>query len=100
MMAFDRKPSPPTLEPETVATLHECFVRAVARGNHTDELRELLCSAAREAKEKGIEAERLLILLKEIWYSIPAVTAASSAGSRTVLLQELISRCIQEYYAL
>jgi hypothetical protein len=100
MMAFDRTPSRPALETETVDALRNALAASVVRGNHADDLRELLCRAAADARSKGMQAEQLLIALKEIWYSMPEVTNASSALVENSLLQELISRCIQEYYAL
>ena len=100
MMAFDRTPSYPTLDPSTVAALRTVLAQSVVQGNHVDALRELLCHAAEEAREKGIQAERLLILLKEIWYSLPEVANAPSVDVENTLLQELISRCIHEYYAI
>jgi hypothetical protein len=100
MMAFDRTPSRPSLEPETVDALRRAFASSVARGNHVDNLRDLLCHAAADARGKGMQAEQLLVALKEMWYSMPEVSSASSAVVENALLQELISRCIQEYYAL
>lgn len=100
MMAFDRTPSRPALEPATVDALREALKTSVAHGNHADGLRELLCRAAGDARAKGMQAEQLLISLKEIWYSMPEVTNGSSHSGQNSLLQELISRCIQEYYAL
>lgn len=100
MMAFDRTPSLPSLDPETVAALRTALAQSAAQGNHADDLRQLLCHAAEEAREKGIQAERLLIILKDIWYSLPEVVNAPSTDVENTLLQELISRCIQEYYAI
>jgi hypothetical protein len=100
MMAFDRTPSPPSLEPKTVEALRAAFSKSVATGNHSDELHHLLCTTAREARDKGIHAEQLLVVMKEIWLSHPHVLAAPSAGTANTLLQALISRCIREYYAL
>jgi hypothetical protein len=100
MMAFDRTPSRPALEPQTVDALRKALATSVAQGNHVDDLRDLLCRAAADARSKGMQAEHLLVTLKEIWYSMPEVTSASSAAVENTLLQELISRCIQEYYAL
>jgi hypothetical protein len=100
MMAFDRTPALPNLSPETVAALKTAFAHSVDRGAHESDLRQLLCRAAEEARTKGILAERLLIILKDIWYSLPEVAGASSADREHALLQELISRCIQEYYSL
>lgn len=100
MMAFDRTPSRPLLEPETVEALRKALATSVAQGNHVDDLRQLLCKAAADARSKNMQVEQLLVTLKEIWYSMPGVTSATSATSENALLQELISRCIQEYYAL
>ena len=99
-MAFDRTPSPPSLEPETLEALRAAFSKSVATGNHSNELHDLLCTTAREARDKGIHAERLLVTMKDIWLSLPNVVAAPTSGAANTLLQELISRCIREYYAL
>ena len=100
MMAFDRVPSSPSLDESTVAALRSTLAKSVSQGNHADELRELLCRAAGEAREKGIQAERLLIVLKDIWYSLPGVAHGIANDVENGLLQDLISRCIHEYYAI
>ena len=99
MMAFDRTPSSPNLDPATVDQLRTTLARSIAHGNHQEELRGLLCSAATQARDRGIQAERLLIILKDIWYGLPQVANATSSDAENALLQELISRCIQQYYA-
>ena len=38
--------------------------------------------------------------MKEMWLSHPNVLAATTHTTGNTLLQELISRCIREYYAL
>src|ERR1051326_7832445 len=96
MMAFDRSPPDPRLDPETVEALRVALTRSVSRGSHADDLHTLLCRAAAEARTKGMLAERLLLILKDIWYSLPEVSSASNSAIRGTLLQELISRCIQE----
>ena len=100
MMAFERTPSSPTLDSKTIDALRSALARSVRQGNHEDELRTLLCQAADEARTRGIPAERLLVVLKDIWYGLPEVASAPSAEAANALLQELISRCIQEYYSL
>lgn len=99
MMAFDRTPSGSSLAPETVEALRAALAQSVHRGNHGDDLRDLLCAAAEEARSKGIPAERLLVILKDIWHSLPDVLGAASSEVEHSLLQQLISRCIQEYYS-
>jgi hypothetical protein len=100
MMAFDRTPSLPTLDPATLDALRATLARSANHGNHADDLRTVLCAAADEARAKGIPAERLLIILKDLWYALPEVANAPSADVANTLLQELISRCIQEYYSI
>ena len=100
MMAFDRTPSLPVLEPQTVDALRTAFRSSIATGSHPADLRELLCTAALEAREKGIPAERLLITLKDVWHTILETDEPAPNTDGTALLQQLVSRCIQEYYAL
>jgi hypothetical protein len=97
-MAFDRMPSP-KLEVDTVDALRAVMQRAVHRGDHGQELQEVLVRAATEAREKDIHAEQLLIFMKDLWYSLPDVRRADDSDRQTELLQELISRCITQYYA-
>ena len=73
--------------------------RAVRRGNHTDELHDILRRVSAEAREKGIQAEQLLIIMKELWYSLPELRRVADNDLQVALLQELISRCIDRYYA-
>lgn len=100
MMAFDRTPAPPDLDPNTIADLRAALQSSADRGSHGDELRDVLCRAATEARTKGIHAERLLIVLKDIWHSLPTIAGAPSHDVSHALLQELVSRCIHEYYSL
>jgi hypothetical protein len=97
-MAFDRMPSP-RLEVDTVDALRAVMQRAVTRGDHGQELQDVLVRAATEAREKDIHAEQLLIFMKDLWYALPAVRTAEDSDRQTELLQELISRCITQYYA-
>jgi hypothetical protein len=99
MMAFDRSPSSAALDPATVAELRETLTRSIKNGNHGDELKGLLVRAAAEARQKGIQAEQLLLALKDIWYSLPHLATQPGNEVQTRLLQQLIARCIQEYYA-
>ena len=73
--------------------------RAMRRGDHGLALQDVLTRASAEARTKDIQAEQLLIIMKELWYSLPDVRAAGDSDRQTELLQELISRCISQYYA-
>jgi len=99
-MSLDRKPISPSLDSGTVEALRAMLGRSAADGKHDPRLEDLLCSTSREARDKGIRAEQLLIMLKDIWYSLPGVAARTASDVDNALLEDLISRCIREYYAL
>jgi hypothetical protein len=99
MMAFDRTPSSPALDPSTVAELRSALSHSVATGSHDDDLKALLKRAAAEARQKGVQAEHLLVALKDVWYALPELSTQPGNDIQTRLLQQLIARCIQEYYA-
>jgi hypothetical protein len=99
MMAFDRTPSDPALDTATAKELRAVLSRSVLTGNHGEELQRLLRRAAAEARTKGVQAEQLLVALKDIWYSLPDLSTQPGNETQTRLLQQLIARCIQEYYA-
>jgi hypothetical protein len=98
MMAFEHTPGS-RLEPETVAGLRAAFSRSLEAGDHPDDLKSLLSRAAAEARQKGLQAEQLLLALKDIWYSLPDLATHPANETQTRLLQQLIARCIQAYYA-
>jgi uncharacterized linocin/CFP29 family protein len=100
MTAFEKTPGSPRLEPSTIDALRSALARSITQGNHEDTLRDLLCRTAAEARNKGIRAEHLLIVLKDIWFSLPELANKPGTDVDNVLLQELISRCIEEYYAV
>jgi hypothetical protein len=99
-MTIERTPTSPTLDAKTLEALRATLARSAEHGRHDVELHDLLCSTAVEARAKGIRAEALLIILKDIWYSLPTVAAKTASDVDNALLQDLISHCIREYYAL
>ena len=98
MMAFERTPNS-GLDPATLAELQAALTRSLAAGNHGDELKGLLRTLATQARERGLHAEQLLLALKEVWYGLPHLSTRPGNEAQTQLLQQLIARCIQEYYS-
>src|SRR5438132_11005297 len=98
-MAPDRTPNSAALDPAIVTELRSTLSRSVKEGNHGTDLKGLLSRAAADARQKGIQAEQLLLVLKDIWYSLPQLATRPADDVQTRLLQQLIARCIQEYYA-
>lgn len=99
MTAFDRSPGNTVLDPATSAEMRAVLSRSVTTGSHGSELKALLTRAALDARKRGIHAEQLLIALKEVWYSLPQLSAQPNNEVQTRLLQELIARSIHEYYS-
>lgn len=98
-MAFDRTPGSQSLDAATVGELRSALTRSLDNGSHDDDLKAVLAKCAAEARRKGILAEQLLVALKDVWYSLPQVNNQPGNDVQTRLLQQLIARCIQEYYA-
>ena len=99
MMAFNRTPESPALDPTTVEELRAALTLSIKTGTHDDALKGVLSRAAADARKKGMLAEQLLLVLKDIWYALPEISSRTGNDAQTRLLQQLIARCIQEYYA-
>lgn len=98
MMAFERRTNP-GLDPTTLVALRSALSRSLETGEHGTEIAGLLRQVASQARERGLHAEQLLVALKDVWYSMPEVSVRSGTEVQTQLLQQLIARCIQEYYS-
>jgi hypothetical protein len=61
-------------------------------------LREALDTMASEARAKSMLPEQLLIVLKDMWYSLPEVRAIEDSSAQIRLLQRVVTMCIKEYY--
>jgi hypothetical protein len=100
MMAFDRTPPSTTaLDTAIAAELRAALSQSLQAGNHGTDLKDLLKRAAADARKRGVMAEQLLLALKDVWYSLPQLSTKPVSEVQTRLLQQLIARCIQEYYA-
>jgi hypothetical protein len=106
MMQHDMGPMPPNaLAQETVDAVRralERYVRSTASEPASEpapELRIALHQLAREAKEKAVPPEQLLVALKGIWQSIPDVESARDHTEQTRVLQRVVTICIKEYFS-
>jgi hypothetical protein len=100
MMAHDSSPPPaPGLAEETTARARVALSRYLENPDAGgDELRNALDVMAGEARSKSMLPEQLLVVLKDIWYSLPAVRALDDSGAQIRLLQRVVTMCIKEYY--
>ena len=102
MIQRDTGPMPPNaLAHETVEAVRRALqlhARATA-GEPTSELRTALHTLAREAREKAVPPEQLLITLKNVWQSLAEVENSRDFNEQTRMLQRLVTICIKEYFA-
>jgi hypothetical protein len=63
-----------------------------------DELRAVMRELCGDAHRQGVRPEALILLLKNTWMSRPDL-AATRRGDTKVILDHIITLCIEEYYA-
>jgi hypothetical protein len=100
MMAHDSSPPPSRgLAEETVERARLALSGYLA---HPDadgqQLRAALDAMATEARDRKMLPEQLLVILKDIWYSLHEVRAIEDSGAQIRLLQRVVTMCIKEYY--
>jgi hypothetical protein len=101
MVAHDSSSPPPSrLADETVHALREALRRYLSNGLTPSPLQAALLLTAREARERDILPEQLLIVLKDVWSSLPEVRAMTDNGQQIRLLQRVVTMCIKEYYSI
>ncbi|MDQ2931220.1 MAG: hypothetical protein M3Y05_10450 [Gemmatimonadota bacterium] len=91
------------LAPHDLEELRIAIERSLCEGeirdaNETavdDELRRSLRTACATARLQRVRAEQLLMDVKQIWMSIPSMLATRT----TERLGEIVTACIDEYYA-
>ena len=99
MMAFDSSQTPPSrLDPETVAGLRAALSAYMANSAEHTPIQEALVALADDARAKAILPEHLLVMLKDLWSSLPEVRAMTDASEQITLLQRVVTMCIKEYY--
>lgn len=99
MMAHDWSPEvPASISRETITDLRSALVAYLQDPTRVGPLRPVLHRLAAEAHEKCIVAEQVLIVLKQVWYSLPNARELPSSEDRVQLLQRVVTMCIRAYY--
>lgn len=65
----------------------------------TPELSNLLKKVAAEAREKGIQPEELIVIFKQLWNSLAESMRPQNVDQYERIRQNLVTLCIQAYYA-
>ena len=100
MMAADSSAGRPQLSAESVSELTAALQRYAGNDADIAAIQPSLRKVAEEARRKKVNAEELLVLLKDVWFGLPAVRdGAGDAEGRHQLLQRLVTVSIREYYS-
>ena len=65
----------------------------------SSEVKDLLQRVAREAREQGVRPEELLVTFKQLWNSLVESIRPNPPEQSEQVRQNLITLCIQAYYA-
>ncbi len=59
-----------------------------------EEINDLVAAVCTEGKSRGLPAERLIVELKGVWYSVPETALHDKAD----VISRLVTMCVLEYY--
>jgi hypothetical protein len=100
MMAHDSSHPPPSrLDDDTVAAVRAALRAYLSSSANPAELQGALMRMSVEARERAVLPEHLLVVLKDVWATLPEVRAMTDAGAQVRLLQRVVTMCIKEYYS-
>jgi hypothetical protein len=100
MMAADSNTPSPSLADATLQRVRGALLGYIeAPAARSDDLRDALCAMAGEAREKSMLPERLLVVLKDLWHSLPEIDGLEDPAEQSRLLQRIVTMCIREYYS-
>ena len=99
MMAHDSSSPRPNLSATAIAGLEKALAAFLANQSDGSKLDSALRAVTAEAREKQVHAEQLLIVLKDVWFSLPQIRQTPSGEHQNTLLQRVITQCIREYYS-
>ena len=100
MMAHDSTSNAPALDAETLASLETAPERMLRVDDSIAAVEPALRRIAAEARAKGMQAEQLLIVLKDVWYGLDGISHARDNATQNAMLQRVVSWCIRAYYSM
>jgi len=89
---------PPALDNETISAVRVALGSYVRDGDPGTLLRDTLRTMAGEAKSRGITAERLLVVLKNLLGTLPELRQIAEPVDREKTKQRIVTACIEQYY--
>ena len=100
MMARFSTPDRPQLDAAALNALASALSKYLQDGNDGAPLKDALRSVAQQARERQMQAEHLLLQLKDVWYELPPIKRAPEGAEQNQMLQRVVTLCIREYYLL
>ena len=83
----------------TVARLRTVLTRHIAHPDVADpDLAQVLRQIVVEARNRKVRAEQLILMLKNVWDSLPDTRYAIDREAQLEMRQRLITLCIKAYY--
>lgn len=82
----------------TVEVLRAALIRYLGGVIEDDQVRDALAVLAREAQERRLHAEQMIVAFKQVWNEMPDVQAIHNLEERKSLLDRLVKLCIDAYY--
>lgn len=98
MMAPESSTPRRMLSAEAIARLEAALEKYLQTGSDVTALTDAIRDLSVEARERGIHAEQLLVLLKDLWFGLPQIRSAAPGDQRPEMLQRAVTLCIREYY--
>ena len=100
MMAHDSSQTPPSrLDDESVEMVRLALRAYLHDSEDPIALQAALLRIATEARERSILPEHLLVVLKDVWSTLPEVRSMKDSREQVRLLQRVVTMCIKEYYS-
>ena len=100
MMAHDSGPTPPSrLDDASIELLRAALRDYLQDSKDPGRLQPSLLHIAGEARARSILPEHLLVVLKDVWSSLPEVRSMTNTREQVNLLQRVVTMCIKEYYS-
>ena len=84
--------------PETLDALRAALTTFLGGDGTEAEVCTALGALAREAHDRRLHAEHMLVAFKRVWNDMPEVRAIPSAADRQRRLARLVKLCIDIYY--
>jgi hypothetical protein len=88
----------PTLSSDRLQELGSVAQNYLAERITDDELERVVIAVSRDARERGMKAEELIVACKEVWRTLPSDGTVTERSTRARKLERLVQICIDGYF--